>query len=421
MPPSNGKPSDLYSAAAGMLAVALPKPVVPVERKKTNTRKLLKFDAEGRTTMLEANKVTVVQKLGIQSRDLRLLDPQMATSYPSAILCREQALVVNCEHIKCIISREYLLLMNPNDEMVLPFVSELQRKMGKPTSSGACTPAPTDGGLTDYSNSQPASELPFELRALEVVLDTVASQLERQASDLEAAAHPAMDALTAKVTTPNLERVRRIKNRLVRLKTRTETLREVLEKFLDDDENMKDMNLTGKAEEKEEREQQALQRRSMQLSGTYPQQSPLQGAMSSGMIGPFRPYQDETDSSDSDSDVDEVEYMLETYFMQIDNTYNKLNTLMEYIDDTEDYINIELDSHRNQIIQIDLVLTTATTAVGFVAAIGSIFGMNLANSPSGEDNGFTRFVLVSVLTCVGAVGFFCVVVMLLLRRRLIGF
>jgi len=33
--------------------------------------------------------------------------------------------------------------------------------------------------------------------------------------------------------------------------------------------------------------------------------------------------------------VQEVEMVLETYFMHIDNTYNKLQTLTEYIDDTE--------------------------------------------------------------------------------------
>lgn len=48
------------------------------------------------------------------------------------------------------------------------------------------------------------------------------------------------------VTTQNLERVRRIKNRMVRLTTKVETIREVLEKFLDDDSDMKDMNLTAK-------------------------------------------------------------------------------------------------------------------------------------------------------------------------------
>lgn len=33
---------------------------------------------------------------------------------------------------------------------------------------------------------------------------------------------------------------------MVRLKTRGETIREVLEKYLDDDDDMKDMNLTAK-------------------------------------------------------------------------------------------------------------------------------------------------------------------------------
>ena len=63
----------------------------------------------------------------------------------------------------------------------------------------------------------------------------VALYFERLTGDLEASAHPALDALTVKVSTTNLERVRRIKNRMVRLTTRVETLREVLEKFLDDD------------------------------------------------------------------------------------------------------------------------------------------------------------------------------------------
>ena len=48
------------------------------------------------------------------------------------------------------------------------------------------------------------------------------------------------------ISTTNLERVRRVKTRMVRLTTRVETLREVLEKFLDDDSDMKDLNLTAK-------------------------------------------------------------------------------------------------------------------------------------------------------------------------------
>ena len=52
--------------------------------------------------------------------------------------------------------------------------------------------------------------------------------------------------LLAQVSTHNLERVRRIKNRMVRLNTRVETIHELLEKLLDDDDDMKDLNLTAK-------------------------------------------------------------------------------------------------------------------------------------------------------------------------------
>lgn len=38
--------------------------------------------------------------------------------------------------------------------------------------------------------------------------------------------------------------------------------------------------------------------------------------------------------------------------MQLDNTWNQLQTLCEYVDDTEDFINIELDSHRNGLIRV---------------------------------------------------------------------
>ena len=41
--------------------------------------------------------------LAPQIRDLRLLDAQPASS-PPAILCRDQAIVVNLEFIKCIIT-----------------------------------------------------------------------------------------------------------------------------------------------------------------------------------------------------------------------------------------------------------------------------------------------------------------------------
>jgi hypothetical protein len=65
-----------------------------------NVRNWLRLDQYGETSMIQADKWKLTHKLGVQGRDLRIMDPSLATSYPSAILCREKALVVSLEHIK---------------------------------------------------------------------------------------------------------------------------------------------------------------------------------------------------------------------------------------------------------------------------------------------------------------------------------
>ena len=49
----------------------------------------------------------------------------------------------------------------------------------------------------------------------------------------------------------------------------------------------------------------------------------------------------------------------------------------EYIDDTEDYVNIQLDSQRNELIQFQLTLTIASFAIAVETLIAGLFGMNI--------------------------------------------
>eukprot|EP00983_Pelagomonas_calceolata_P060644 1146473-Pelagomonas_calceolata.AAC.4 len=63
--------------------------------------------------LLQSDKWRVAEKLGIQARDLRLLDPQLSTTAsPCAILCRDRSIIVNLEHIKAIITVDKVLLVN---------------------------------------------------------------------------------------------------------------------------------------------------------------------------------------------------------------------------------------------------------------------------------------------------------------------
>lgn len=434
--------------------------------------KWLVIDSNGNASMMTTYKTDVAAKMGIQVRDLRLLDPKLATSYPSAILCREHALVVNLEHIKMIITMERVYITNLEDGNVLAFVEELQRRLSAlahglpPTKSamdlnaesvlaaaagkgGEASKAVGGGGggggggidlssLDVYHHHHHhhhqaggvggQADMPYELRVLEIALDMVSNYLERLTGDLESAAHPALDALTLNVSTSNLERVRRIKNRMVRLTTRVETLREVLEKFLDDDGDMHDINLTAR---EAERQQDVL--RAQRSASATPFDVPLPVLGSSALDGtaaggggksPRTPRSALTFSDNSSEEeeeaIEEVEMVLEAYFMRIDNTYNKLQALGEYVDDTEDFINIELDNHRNQLIRIDLLLTALSSSVAFITAITALFAMNLQLAPGQDGQGpYWQFVTIAVATSIVAVVMFAGVVMYCRYKRLL--
>jgi len=475
-------------------------------------RKWLSVDTSGLASTLELSKNRVHNDLGIQLRDLRLLDPMLASSYPSAVLARERALVVNLEFVKMIITLDRVFITNLDDANADMFVEELQRRLKHPAGStttlgvtrstaslGAFlhTPGlPLQSQQTKEAQPQTApsvsshvshtvldhpglgphifQELSFDLRVLECALDVISGYLDSQAVDLEAAAHPALDALTLKVSTGNLERVRRIKNRMVRLMTKAETLKELLEKLLDDDSDMKDLNLAAKEAEREELAERQSLRRSASLSTSTPfdvpipvhhrnkpfsdaQQAQAQAEVATPentgnapnlgpdtqpiagttaginvnphMMLPSSPFNspgvnqnDDTISEDSssDEDVEVVEQLVEAYLMMVDNTCNKLETLADYIEDTEDFINIELDSHRNQLIRLDLILTAATASIALITAVTSLFAMNVQLIPGLDGNApYSWFVGISVGTAVVAVTVFVAIMTYCRHKQLI--
>jgi len=371
-------------------------------------RTWLRIEPNGESNVLQADKYKLTTKLGIQTRDLRLLDPHLSTTYPSCILCRDKSIVVNLEHIKAIITTKFMLVVNPEEDSSVKFIAQLKERLSSPNqglgksyaSMGDLQKAHKEGGLAPAVKESAVTaprfdiDLPFELRALEICLDELAQEFDTITSELEAAAYPALDSLATKVTSPRLERVRRIKNRLVRLTTRVETVREVLEKFLDDDEDMHDLNLTAN----EARE----------LAETEPELA----TVSRNTIGSAS-----TNSSIVESEVAEVEMLLEAYFMHYDNTYNRLQTLNEYIKDTEDLVNIKLDQHRNQLITTDLILTALTCAMAIMTTVAGIFGMNLDSGLQEAPNVFNE---VTIATCVGSLTLFIAFVVWAWRRGLIA-
>ena len=53
------------------------------------------MDSKGESSILDLDKYAIMKRVPIHARDLRILDPLL--SYPSAILGREKAIVLNLE------------------------------------------------------------------------------------------------------------------------------------------------------------------------------------------------------------------------------------------------------------------------------------------------------------------------------------
>ena len=168
-------------------------------------RTWLRIDAAGESSTLEADKYALAHQLAVPLRDLRILDPNISTAPASALLVRERALVVNMEAVKAIITADQVLLLNAEDSS--EFVEEMRGRVRGTHRSGAdghggggASAGPSGAKQAgSQAGESTTTELPFELRALEVCLEAVSTLLERAYGELEAAAHPALDALTVKV------------------------------------------------------------------------------------------------------------------------------------------------------------------------------------------------------------------------------
>lgn len=374
--------------------------VTGLKKRGQGQRSWIRVDAAtGSSQAIELDKFTIMRRCDLPARDLRLLDPLFV--YPSTILGRERAIVVNLEQIRCIITADEVLLLHSLDPYVLQYVEELRRRL----PADGCGDAPSCDGLAASPDASP-DYLPFEFRALEVALEAVCTSLDSQAEDLQGEAYPFLDQLTSTISTKNLERVRRLKSRLVALTRSVQKVRDEIEQLMEDDGDMAELYLTEKKNRLESFcSDQALPSFKSIIPGASlsapvsPVSSPPESRKLDKTLSSTRSRYSNTRSSGSGAEkIDELEMLLEAYFVVIDSTLNKLTSLKEYIDDTEDFINIQLDTVRNQLIQFELLLSTITFITAIFGVVAGVFGMNFEIPLFYQPSAF-RWVLIVSGTC----------------------
>ncbi|XP_010241673.1 PREDICTED: magnesium transporter MRS2-4-like [Nelumbo nucifera] len=362
------------------------------KKKTVGARLWMRFDRFGQSELLECDKNTIIKRVSIPARDLRILGPVF--SHSSNILAREKAMVINLEFIKAIVTAEEVLLLDPLCHEVIPFVEQLRQQLPhknafKIEDTGAIDaqekhicPTGTQWLPVPEAAEGLQCELPFEFQVLEIALEVICTYLDSNVADLERDAYPVLDELARNVSTKNLEHVRNLKSNLTRLLARVQKVRDEIEHLLDDNEDMAQLYLTRKWVQNQQSES---------LSGTASNGivnfTPNLPHLSSNMSASLK-----TSNLSDDHDVEDLEMLLEAYFMQLEGTRNKILSVREYIDDTEDYVNIQLDNQRNELIQLQLTLTIASFSITIETLIAGAFGMNIPFRWSKVDGIFGPFV-----------------------------
>uniref|UniRef100_A0A8C2YFE7 Magnesium transporter n=1 Tax=Coturnix japonica TaxID=93934 RepID=A0A8C2YFE7_COTJA len=279
---------------------------------------VMKLDKEGNATFFEKKKTELYQELGLQARDLRF-------QHLMSIATRNNRIIMRMEFLKAVITPEFLLILdyrNLNLEHWL--FTELTSQL-----SG-------EGQLVTYS-------LPFEFRAIEAILQYRISRLQGRLNTLQPQILETLEALVD----PKLLSVDRSKlhillqngKSLSELETDLKVFKETILEILDEEELIEELCLS---------------------KWTDPQ------VFEESMSGIDH--------------AEEMELLLENYYRQAEDLANEARELRVLIDDSESIIFINLDSHRNVMMRLNLQLTMGTFSLSLFGLIGVAFGMNLESS-----------------------------------------
>ncbi|XP_023635624.1 magnesium transporter MRS2-6, mitochondrial isoform X2 [Capsella rubella] len=299
------------------------------KKKRRGVSLLMRFDRTGATEVVGCDKSTIIKRASVSAKDLRT-----AFSHSSKIIAREKAIVLNLEVIKAIVTAEEVLLLEPLRPEVLTLSERLKQHFPQRKCLAQAS-ANVQSSLDDPEDEEDSeSELPFEIQVLEIALEVVCSFVDSNVTALETQAGSLLEELTKKV-------------------------RDEIEHFLDDKEDMADLCLTRKWIQNQHAEA---------ASNSVVAPSNLQrltSNKSSGML------------TDEDDDGEDVEMLLEAYLIQLAGMRNKLLMMKEHIDDTEDYVKILQNSRRNGLIILLLMVNIANFAITAGTLVVNLFGMNI--------------------------------------------
>ncbi|XP_047455356.1 magnesium transporter MRS2 homolog, mitochondrial [Mugil cephalus] len=283
---------------------------------------VMKFDPEGNVTTFEKKKTELYQELSLQARDLRF-------QHSTSITTRNNCIIIRMAALKAILTPDSLLVLDFRGVGLERWlVLELAPQLALQTHS-----------------------LPFEFRALEVILQHKVNTLQSRLNDVEPAILDTLESLVdPKILSADRSQLHILlqnSKSLSELETEIKVFKESLLKILDEDEIIEELCLT---------------------KWTDP-----------------RVFEESNLGIDH---AEEMELLLENYYLQAEELGNKARELKGLIDDSESVIFINLDSHRNVMMRLNLQLTMGSFSLTLFGLIGVAFGMNLTTAFEDDPRAF---------------------------------
>ncbi|XP_037861680.2 magnesium transporter MRS2 homolog, mitochondrial isoform X2 [Chlorocebus sabaeus] len=280
-----------------------------------------KFDKQGNVTSFEKKKTELYQELGLQARDLRF-------QHVMSITVRNNRIIMRMEQYSLLLGSVASILQNSVSFMERQTEQWLFRELPSQLSG--------EGQLVTYP-------LPFEFRAIEALLQYWINTLQGKLSILQPLILETLDALVdpkhSSVDRSKLHILLQNGKSLSELETDIKIFKESILEILDEEELLEELCLSKWSD----------------------------------------PKVFEKSSAGIDH-AEEMELLLENYYRLADDLSNAARELRVLIDDSQSIIFINLDSHRNVMMRLNLQLTMGTFSLSLFGLMGVAFGMNLESS-----------------------------------------
>ncbi|XP_037129400.1 magnesium transporter MRS2 homolog, mitochondrial isoform X2 [Syngnathus acus] len=269
----------------------------------------------------EGNVTSFEKKKTELCQELSLQARDLRFQHSSSLTTRNNCIILRMETLKAIVTPHCLLVL---DFRGLGLERWLVLELGPQ--------------LTSQTHS-----LPFEFRALEAILQHRVNNLQTRLNKVEPEILDVLESLVdPKILSADRSKLHVLlqnSKSLSELETDIKVFKESLLKILDEDEIIEELCLT---------------------KWTDP-----------------RAFEESSLGIDH---AEEMEHLLDNYYMQAEELSNKARELKGLIDDSESVIFINLDSHRNVMMRLNLQLTMGTFSLSLFGLIGVAFGMNLEST-----------------------------------------